>query len=1155
MARIDYSNVSISLHQFEEVASGKYNAGEVKLTGQHTLERINNHIHFTRFNSTPIPHAEVLAIKNAFVRALSEGGVNAEEISKIRVQLGLAPSSAADAKLDERSMKPLSRQQIRDILDRYAGVLNVRTYSEIKADVSPETRQTRAQTRDNINSSLDGNRAMESNETLALFQKVLADDVDFAGAKDYDNMVREAKRQLEALYAGCGDNPATEKQGKARCLLPGGQSVEIDTGMSEAAYAEKLFQTIARLEYMDISSHRRLDYRSAYQNLDHVGRMNWIANLTHNPPDALVMARTAAVVALQEKGINDFEALSLVNKITQDSVIDLLANLEDPEHNEHWEMTRDNIVAIMRQYPPHEDGNSGCVYIPATSPSQCNRALRTFFKEVTETSNPPPAPPGFKTFALSLLADLRTRFGEGVVPAGEKLDRFIDENRLKHILQVEGDGDYAVNVARVRLDDMRDEFAAMVRGRGARRAVLLFAKNIAAGMNVEMRNENVVANAITSRNKNLIENLVACDNHDQVAELLESVRAETEKTITRCAIVDRYRLGDGFRKLVREELSALTGIPPDSLKGNALADGRLRVLAARLSDKINGGEIQADTEEEIRAKFLEEARKFAEERAAILAKVDGLAVTDAIKAELKSWILPLEKVSFIDFDAILADMEEVNDKAWRLSEALKDMRKKDKSATPADKERVYVAMKNLSEEVDVLRDKLFKEKKFNADLPEEQALGTLIATLAIGEFIDIRDDIAHFLARADVSEEMTAHWENQDHISVEAFNYKRYAAPNIGEVNAEIRNGIASGNPDAMTGQALYQGCLDAGLTAIKPEEAVALFKTGKILSRELTDAIDGLPAVATQQMIRTIVSAVVGCHASQIENGRPKPVLLATPAERKAAIVNRIAGGNGPAAQRARQILEAKLGPDPQDPEAKTIGEMVRNVRVFLLKGVLRDLKSAAKGEKGSYLSVDFNRSAINLPGVGTIRPTNADEAANYFAQFVTGRKDATYAGLTRKEKAKADLAIAMAAQTSQNALLTAFSVMMDPDGKMASFTPSGSSNPGVWSVAMEFGKNGELKVSVTADMKPKGVAINGGDVEICGPGSMFKFSADFTFTASELNRIADVDFSKYDGTALDNRLDVENPKDKCEGAIDLIPMDCRINAGINIDVEGNFK
>ena len=90
MARIDYSNVSISLRQFEEVASGKYNAGEVKLTGQHTLGRINNHIHFTRFNNTPIAHEEVVAIKNAFVKALSDGGVRGEEIAKLRVQLGRA---------------------------------------------------------------------------------------------------------------------------------------------------------------------------------------------------------------------------------------------------------------------------------------------------------------------------------------------------------------------------------------------------------------------------------------------------------------------------------------------------------------------------------------------------------------------------------------------------------------------------------------------------------------------------------------------------------------------------------------------------------------------------------------------------------------------------------------------------------------------------------------------------------------------------------------------------------------------------------------------------------------------------------------------------------------------------------------------------------
>jgi hypothetical protein len=82
MARIDYSNVSISLQQFEAVASGKYNAGEVKLTGQHSLDRVNNHVHFTRFNNVVISHAEVVAIKNAFVRALSEGRLRRTRIRR-----------------------------------------------------------------------------------------------------------------------------------------------------------------------------------------------------------------------------------------------------------------------------------------------------------------------------------------------------------------------------------------------------------------------------------------------------------------------------------------------------------------------------------------------------------------------------------------------------------------------------------------------------------------------------------------------------------------------------------------------------------------------------------------------------------------------------------------------------------------------------------------------------------------------------------------------------------------------------------------------------------------------------------------------------------------------------------------------------------------
>ena len=42
----DLANVNISIQQFQAVATGKYNAGEVRLANETTLEKINNSVHF-----------------------------------------------------------------------------------------------------------------------------------------------------------------------------------------------------------------------------------------------------------------------------------------------------------------------------------------------------------------------------------------------------------------------------------------------------------------------------------------------------------------------------------------------------------------------------------------------------------------------------------------------------------------------------------------------------------------------------------------------------------------------------------------------------------------------------------------------------------------------------------------------------------------------------------------------------------------------------------------------------------------------------------------------------------------------------------------------------------------------------------------------------
>ena len=148
---INLGNVNISLRQFQEISSGKYNAGEVKLTSETPIDKVNNHVTMKFLNTTRISHEEVLAIKNAFVKALKSGGVGTEEINRIREELGLAPMKTVDRSLHERSLKPLSRQQIREILDRHADAINqhlgpgtIRTGAEIHAGTSERTLASRS---------------------------------------------------------------------------------------------------------------------------------------------------------------------------------------------------------------------------------------------------------------------------------------------------------------------------------------------------------------------------------------------------------------------------------------------------------------------------------------------------------------------------------------------------------------------------------------------------------------------------------------------------------------------------------------------------------------------------------------------------------------------------------------------------------------------------------------------------------------------------------------------------------------------------------------------------------------------------------------------------------------------------------------------------
>ena len=95
---VNLSKVNISLNEFQRLSVGEHNAGEVKLA------KMNNHVGSFFVNKDIISHEEVIAIKQALVKALSQNGVQEDTLNKIRRNLGLTTVDPSDRDLRYRSI-------------------------------------------------------------------------------------------------------------------------------------------------------------------------------------------------------------------------------------------------------------------------------------------------------------------------------------------------------------------------------------------------------------------------------------------------------------------------------------------------------------------------------------------------------------------------------------------------------------------------------------------------------------------------------------------------------------------------------------------------------------------------------------------------------------------------------------------------------------------------------------------------------------------------------------------------------------------------------------------------------------------------------------------------------------------------------------------
>ena len=124
--------LEISLAQFNKIASGKYNAGIIDFKSDEggnaigELRKVNNHVHSVEKNTETLSPERVLEVKESFVMAMERAQVPQARIDEIRDTLGIPKEAGATSDkehlggLIEKRFKPLTRQQVREILDQYA---------------------------------------------------------------------------------------------------------------------------------------------------------------------------------------------------------------------------------------------------------------------------------------------------------------------------------------------------------------------------------------------------------------------------------------------------------------------------------------------------------------------------------------------------------------------------------------------------------------------------------------------------------------------------------------------------------------------------------------------------------------------------------------------------------------------------------------------------------------------------------------------------------------------------------------------------------------------------------------------------------------------------------------------------------------------------
>ena len=275
---------------------------------------------------------------------------------------------------------------------------------------------------------------------------------------------------------------------------------------------------------------------------------------------------------------------------------------------------------------------------------------------------------------------------------------------------------------------------------------------------------------------------------------------------------------------------------------------------------------------------------------------------------------------------------------------------------------------------------------------------------------------------------------------------------------------------------------------------------------------------------------------------------------------------GNGEAADAIRGMVANKIGLKPgENPKQGFQNAAGANIRSMINWNICRDAKTFAQGGgKSSIFAKDLPRKMKVMLPSGKQLSNDYGKALDELAGFVTNDAKTTFAGLDAKEKNKVYIVASLLSQETGKAAF---------DGQFTAFDPANFTQPIITlsdqeaderEYKLSFNQDGRLVLEVEATQNLQVITVvdaNGrSSTHMTPPGSTAKSNVEFNISANEFERLADLDFTKFDDTATVKYMNQKTGKDKLEGIPGTFAEEFRLNvdsvytaSAIKFDITGD--